>query len=100
MIRVFSDLDQVVFGWGLDRSAEKTFVDVSVTAKSGTKTAEEMGLAAKATTNFAGFCVPGAAVTSAVAGSMPAAKQEIAATVIEAVRGKGLAEIEKKAPGR
>ena len=99
VIRVFSDLDQVVFGWGLDRSAEKTFVDVSVTAKSGTKTAEEMGLAAQARTNFAGFCVPGAAVTYAVAGSMPAARQEIAATVIEAVRGKGLSEIEKKAPG-
>ena len=29
---------------------------------------------------------------------MPAAKQEIAASVIEAVRGKGLAEIEKKSP--
>ena len=61
--RVLGELDQVVFGWGLDRTAEKTFIDVSVTAKSGTKTAEEMGLAAKATTNFAGFRVPGAAVT-------------------------------------
>ena len=96
--RVFGELDQVVFGWGLDRTAEKTFIDVSVTAKPGTKTAEEMGLAAKATTNFAGFRVPGAAVTAAWAGTMPAAKQEIAASVIEAVRGKGLAEIEKKAP--
>ena len=47
LTRVVSELDQVVFGWGLDRTAEKTFIDVSVTAKSGTKTAEEMGLAAK-----------------------------------------------------
>ena len=59
--RVFGDLDQVVLAWGLDRSAEKTFVDVSVTAKSGTKTAAEMGLAAKATTKFAGFHLPHAA---------------------------------------
>ena len=58
LTRVFGEMDQVVFGWGLDRSAETTFVDVSLTAKPGTKTAEEMGLAAKATTNFAGFRVP------------------------------------------
>ncbi len=96
--RVFSELDQVVLGWGLDRTKEKTFVDVSVIAKSGTKTAEEMGLAAKCLTNLAGFRVPGAAFTAAIAGKMPPAKQEIAASVIEVARGKALAEIKKKAP--
>jgi hypothetical protein len=98
LTRVSGELDQVVFGWGLDRTAEETFVDLSVTARPGTETAEEMGLAAKATTNLAGFRVPGAALTCAWAGTMPAAKQQIAASVIEAVRGKGLAEIEKKTP--
>ena len=58
MTRVCGELDQVVFGWGLDRTAEKTFVDVSVTAKPDTETAEEMGLAAKSTTNLAGFRAP------------------------------------------
>ncbi len=96
--RVCGELDQVVFGWGLDRIAGKTFVDVSVTAKPDTETAEEMGLAAKATTNLAGFRVPGAAVTYAWAGAVPAVKQQLAASVLEAVRGKGLAEIEKKVP--
>ncbi|MGO9114597.1 MAG: hypothetical protein ACLP9L_35725 [Thermoguttaceae bacterium] len=96
--RVFSELDQVLFGWGLDRTAEKTFVDVSLSAKPGTETAKEMGMAAKATTSFAGFRLPGAAITYASAGTMPAAKQEIAASVIEALRGKGLSEIEKKTP--
>ena len=98
LVRVAGELDQVVFGWGLDRTAEKTFIDLSVTAKPGTQTAEEMGLAAKSTTNFAGFHIPGAAVTAGWAGTMPAAKQEIAASVLEAVRGKGLADIEKKVP--
>ena len=98
LTRVFSDLDQIVFGWGLDRTAEKTFVDLSVTARPGTKTAEEMGLAAKSTTNFAGFRLPNATATAAWAGTMPAAKQEIAASLIEFVRGKGLAGIEKKTP--
>ena len=96
--RVLGQLDQVVFGWGLDRTAEKAFVDVSVTAKPGTETAEEMGLAAKATTSFAGFHVPGAALNANWGGPLPASKQEIAASIIEAVRGKGLSDIEKKSP--
>jgi hypothetical protein len=94
--RVFGELDQVVLAWGLDRTTEKTFIDVSVTAKSGTKTAEEMGLAGKVTTNFAGFRLPGAAVTALWGGPMPPAKQELAASLIEAVRGKALADAEKK----
>jgi hypothetical protein len=94
--RVLGELDQVLFGWGLDQSAEKTFVDVSITAKPDTKTAEEMGLAAKAKTNFAGFHIPGAAVTYAVAGTMPPAKQEIASTVVEVARSKGLSQIENE----
>lgn len=98
LVRVIGELDQVVFGWGLDRTAEKTFVDVSVTAKSGTKTAEEMDMAAKAMTNFAGFRASSAAVNVSLAGPIPAAKQEIAASVIEAIRGKGLSDIEKKTP--
>ncbi len=98
LTRVFSELDQVVFGWGLDRAAGKTFVDVSVTAKPGTETAEEMGLAGKCMTNLAGFHVPGAAFTAAWAGRMPAAKQAIAASVIAAARSKGLSDIEKKSP--
>jgi len=96
--RVCGELDQVLFGWGLDRTAEKTFVDVSVTAKPGTETAEEMGLAAKATTQFAGFRVPGAAVTAVWAGLIPAVKQQMAMGTIEAGRSKVLAEVEKSVP--
>ena len=98
LTRVLNELDQVVFSWGLDRTAEKVSADVSVTAKPGTKTAEEMGLAAKAMTNLTGFQIPGAALTAAWAGTMPAAKREIASSLIEFLRGKGLADIEKKMP--
>ncbi len=96
--RVCGDLDQIVFGWGLDRTAGNTFVDVSVTAKADTETAIEMDLAAKASTNLAGFRATGAALSYAWAGIMPAAKQQIAASVIEALRDKALADIEKKQP--
>lgn len=98
MVRVVNDLDQVILGWGLDRSAEKTFLDVSVTAKPGTETAAEMALAAKATSCLGGFHLPGAAMSTVWAGTISAAKQEIAASLIDAVQGKALAEIAKKTP--
>ncbi len=98
LVRVAGDLDQVVFGWGLDRKAEKTFIDLSVTAKPGTQTAEEMDLATKATTNFAGFHVSSAAVNACLAGPIPAAKQQIAASLIAAARGKAISEMEKTTP--
>jgi hypothetical protein len=92
-VRVAGDLDQVVFGWALDRTAGETVVDVNVTAKPGTKTAQEMALAAKATTNFAGFRVPGAALTCGAAGALPPATRDIAAGAIDGLRGKALVNV-------
>ena len=97
LTRVLGDLDQIVFGWGLDRTNEKTFLDVSVTARPDTKTAEEMALAGEATTNLAGFLVPHSTMSLIFAGKIPEAKQEIASTVIEVIRAKALADVEKKA---
>jgi hypothetical protein len=96
LARVFGELDQIVFVWGLDRTAGKVFADVSVIAKSGTTTAEEMGLATKSMTNLAGIRVPGAAFTATLAGTIPAAQQQFAASLIESMRVKGLLSIEKK----
>jgi hypothetical protein len=95
LVRVLGDLDRIDFGWGLDRSAEKTFLDLSLTAKSGTKTAAEMAASAKAQTRFAGFRAPSAVLNATVAGPIPEAKQEFLGVLIEAVRGKALSEIAK-----
>jgi len=96
--RVFGELDQVLWGWGLDQTAEKVFFDVSLTAKQGTETAKEMGLAAKAATQFAGFRVPGAAITAGWAGLVPAVKQQLAVGAIVAGRGKVLGEVDRNVP--
>jgi hypothetical protein len=94
--RVFGELDEVAMSWSLDRTAEKTFVDFSVTAKPGTKSAYEMYLAGNSLTKLSGFHLADAAVHAALAGPIPAAKQELAASLIEVVRGKGLSDIDKK----
>ena len=98
IVRVIGDLDQINLGWGLDRSEEKTYLDLSVTAKPGTVTAAEMAMASQAKTNFAGFRVPEAASLWAIAAPIPPAKQEVAASIIDAVRGKFRSEIDKKTP--
>ena len=98
MTRVAGDLDQINIGWGLDQSAEKTYIDLSVTAKPDTKTAEEMATASQAETNFANFRMADAATVWAIASPIPEAKQEIAASLLEAVRGQALEHIEKHAP--
>jgi len=98
IVRVAGELDQVALSWCLDRTAEKTYVDVSVTAKADTATAKEMDLAAKSTTRFAGFHAKNAALNASWAGLIPPVKQEIAAGLIEGARVKGLSDIEKKTP--
>jgi hypothetical protein len=96
--RVLTDLDQVAMSWGLDRNAEKIFLDMSVTAKSGTLTASELDLAGTSTSKLSGFHSSTAAVDSGLAGPIPAAKQQLAASLIETIRGAALADVEKKQP--
>ncbi len=98
LVRVVGDLDQINAGWALDRTAGKTYVDFSVTAKPGTETAAEMAMASQATTMFAGFRPADAMSMWAIASAIPQAKQEIAASLTTAVRGKVLSEIEKNTP--
>jgi hypothetical protein len=96
--RISGDLDQVTMSWGLDRTAEKTYVDMSLTARPGTVTADEMDLAAKSETRLSGFHASSAAVNAGIAGPIPAAKQELAGSLIEVVRGKALSDIDKREP--
>ena len=98
LTRVAGDMDQLNFGWGLDRRAARTFVDISGTAKPGTETAAEMALAAVAKSNFAGFRLPGAAALYAVASPIPAAKQKLAESLIALVRSHAISKVVQSAP--
>ena len=96
--RVAGDMDQLNFGWGLDRKAARTFVDFSGTAKPGTETAAEMALAAEAKSYFSGFRIPGAAALYAVASPIPAVKQKLAESLIELARSHAVSKIVERAP--
>jgi hypothetical protein len=97
-LETLSDLDQFVIGWGLDRTGERTFIDVSMMAKSGTRTAEEMNLARKAESSFAGFRPAESAVTLGWAGAISPEKQKLASNALEAGRIGGLSQMSKNLP--
>jgi hypothetical protein len=98
LIRVTGEMDQLNFGWGLDRKEAKTYFDFSGTAKPGTATAAEMALAAEAKSNFAGFRIPGAAALYAVASPIPEVKQKLAESLIELVRSHAMSHIAQHCP--
>lgn len=69
-VTAVTDLEQITLGAAVDALAKKTYVDVTVTAKAGTKTAERMEQVKPATTRFAGFQVPSSMFAAAWAGKM------------------------------
>ena len=98
ILRTLDELDQVVFGWGIDRASEKTFFDVSVTAKAGSQTAKEIAESTKATTAFSGFRSPTAAMSGTVAGTLTPTKKDVLTTIIGAGRAAALKDSEAKTP--
>lgn len=64
------ELDEILIGWAIDNSGGGTYLDIEVTAKPGTKTAQEFATMKEAKTNFAGFLLPGAAVTAVSSGTI------------------------------
>lgn len=57
------DLDEVLIGWRIDQSTSKCYLDLDVTAKTGTKLADELAIVKPGKTQFAGLQMPDAAVT-------------------------------------
>jgi hypothetical protein len=62
--RILNEADQVTIGWKIDRAAKNTYLDFSVTAVPGTKFDQCLKQNSTAHTNFAGFIMPEAAVTT------------------------------------
>ena len=64
------ELDEAMLGWGLDAKTSAMVLDFEITALPGTQTAKQFAKAKDAKTNFAGFLIPGAALTAVAASEM------------------------------
>ncbi|MEX0586551.1 MAG: hypothetical protein WD176_07905 [Pirellulales bacterium] len=62
-VTFLEETDRVTIGWSVDERAKKAQLDVNLVAKSGSKLARDLGQLGNAKSKFAGFILPGAAVT-------------------------------------
>jgi hypothetical protein len=90
------ELDEVLIGWAIDRQTGTSYVDFQITAVAGTKTAAQFSQAATATTNFAGFELPGAALTGNWAGTFSDSDVAQAKDAIANVRVTALRELKNQ----
>lgn len=96
VVTVLNDLDEVTIGWSLDRESEETFLEVTVTAKEGSETAQAAATLQQSATDFGGFRLPDAALAGNWSGTMPKQKIAICTTIVEAIRKQAMADIEKE----
>jgi hypothetical protein len=61
--RLLDELDTLDIGLAIDQETKTVSLEYAVTALEGTKTAEQMAQNAEAPSDFAGFALPGAALT-------------------------------------
>jgi hypothetical protein len=85
-VRLVEETEQVTLGWEVDADAQKTYLDVSVTAVEGTKLAKEMATVKDEKSAFAGFFQPGAAATFHAAGRSADTDEEMMLLLLEVLR--------------
>ena len=65
-----NDMDEVLLGWNVDAQTKTTYLDLELTAQTGTKLADQFAAIKPGKTNFAGLLLPEAAVTASSVGTI------------------------------
>lgn len=96
MTTLLNELDALSLGLAVDRTASTGYFDYVITAVEGTKTAQQLAQAKQLTTNFAGFVLPGAAVTlNAVSQAAPSQIAQVK-TMIASIRASATSDLENQ----
>jgi hypothetical protein len=90
------DLEEVTLGQAVDASAKRSYLDVTVTAKAGTKLAKLLAEAGNLKTNFAAFRRPEAALALSWVQKTPAETIAEQLAALKAFRDQLPAQLEKK----
>lgn len=92
--KLVEELDAVLLGISIDSHAGMAYVDIEMTAIPNTDLAQDFAQSGPSTTNFAGFDLPGAAVTANICGQMSDSDVEEAKAALAAGRAAALKELE------
>jgi hypothetical protein len=103
-----NDLDDLLIGWNVDAKSKTTYLDVDLTAQTGTKLAAQFAEVKSGKTNLAGLLLPNAAVTLNSVGALSDAQVSQAKSALAGLRktaskgleSQGLGEEEAKLASR
>lgn len=85
-LAAIDEAETLTVGWTIDNAAQKTYVDVAMTAKAGTETARAIAGMVDVKSQFSGLRLPGAALVGNWAGQIPPQKAEALSGLVETVR--------------
>jgi hypothetical protein len=88
------EMDQITVGWKTDTDARHTYLDVTLTATGGSKTAQQMALMQDSQTDFAGFLERDAAITMNSSSKIPPDQIDQTVALLDNLRQAARQEIE------
>jgi hypothetical protein len=92
-VTLFEDLDTLLVGLNINQETSSVYLDVEFTAVPGSNTAAQFAQLTPGKTNFAGFDLPGAAVTANFAGKLSDADVTQATAMIAEIRSRATEEL-------
>ena len=95
LTQVIEEANQLTLGWRIDPQERQTYLDVSMTARPGTKLATQMAASREAKTDFAGFLAKDAAITLNMAGVIPSEDIPQTLATLDNVEKSALREIDQ-----
>ena len=78
MQQMMSDTDQLIVGWAVDQSGQKTYFDGAVLFKEGTKLAQQVADSMDTTSKYAKFILPQASAKFRFTAAIPEGERETA----------------------
>jgi len=96
LVTMVNELDELLLGLAIDNKLGTSYLDIEVTALEGTSLAAQFNQMAEGKTKFAGFDLPGAAVTGNWTGTLSEADVTQAKGSIAGIRATALAALEEE----
>lgn len=94
--QMLDELDTLIVGFSIDRTASTASLEYEITALEGTKAAEQMAQTTEGPSDFAGFVLPEAAVTLNAVSKISQSDVDRAKTSLAPIRGNAVKELQKQ----
>ena len=96
---LFEEVESLQLGLAIDQQSKSAYLDLDIKVVPGTETAKDMELLKDAKTDFAGFELPGAAVTLNVSSKLSDSDVAELKKILDAARAQTMKELESQSLG-